>query len=53
MPDARTETTLRMKDLVEIEQGILGLGDHAEVLGPPELRERLSQVHARALAQYR
>ncbi len=52
-PDGRTVTTLWVNTLFEIEPDILALDDRAEVLGSPELRERLRQVNERVPAKYR
>lgn len=41
LPDGGLELTLRLGALEEVEQWILGWGAAAEVVAPPELRERI------------
>lgn len=41
LPDGRVELRLRLGALPEIERWVLGWGPAAEVVGPPELRQRV------------
>ena len=52
LPDGRLQMTLRLDNLVEVKNKILSWGEHAEVLSPPDLREEVRGIHARALARY-
>lgn len=52
LPDGRTCVTLRLNNLIDIENTVLRCGAHAEVLAPPELRTRVRAAHAAALARY-
>jgi predicted DNA-binding transcriptional regulator YafY len=46
LPDGRVELTLRLGALPEIERWVLGWGAAAEVVGPPELRQRVRSAAA-------
>ena len=52
LSDGRLELTLRLGALPEIEAWVLGWGADAEVVHPPELRERLGQTAPRLAALY-
>ncbi len=50
LPDGGLELTLRLGALAEVSRWILGWGDSAEVIAPPELRAQVKAT-AEALAQ--
>jgi predicted DNA-binding transcriptional regulator YafY len=52
LPDGRLELQLHLSSLNEVERWILGWGDQAEVLKPPELRRRLAETAKNILARY-
>ncbi len=52
LPGGELELTLRLGALTEVEQWILGWGDAAEVLAPPELRAGLRRTAAALAATY-
>ncbi len=52
LPGGELELTLRLGALTEAEQWILGWGDAAEVLAPPELRASLRRTAAALAATY-
>lgn len=52
LPGGELELTLRLGALTEAEQWILGWGDAAEVLAPPELRAGLRRTAAALAATY-
>ena len=47
----RLELELELGGLEEIERWVLSWGEHAEVLGPKKLRERVREVARRILAR--
>lgn len=49
----RVEITLRVGIAPDLENWILSLGNHAEVLEPPELRERIARNTRAMAARYR
>lgn len=51
-PDGGIEVSFRVNHLNDIERRILACGAHAEVLAPPELRERLRATVAALHARY-
>lgn len=51
-PAGAIELTLRLNNLVDVENKVLRCGPHAEVLAPPELRARLRAAAAATLARY-
>lgn len=53
LPDGGIELTLRLGALPEVEQWILGWGAQAEVLGPPELRQRFQRTAEALRGLYR
>jgi predicted DNA-binding transcriptional regulator YafY len=53
LPDGRLELTLRLGALPEIESWVLTWGADAEVLHPPELRDRLRLTASRLHRLYR
>jgi predicted DNA-binding transcriptional regulator YafY len=52
LPDGRVELTLRLGALPEIERWVLGWGAAAEVVGPPELRQRVRTAAAALMRIY-
>ncbi len=52
LPDGRTEIRLRLNNLIDIENAVLRCGPRAEVLAPPELRERVKTAAAAMVALY-
>jgi predicted DNA-binding transcriptional regulator YafY len=52
LPDGRVELTLRLGALPEIERWVLGWGAAAEVVGPPELRQRVCTAAAALMRIY-
>jgi proteasome accessory factor B len=52
-PDGRLDFQVTVSGIHEISWWILGYGDQAEVLGPPELRRLVAQRAARMAQQYR
>lgn len=52
-PDGRARLTLTLGDLSEVVPWVLGLGAHAEVISPPEVRQAVAEQHALALSRYR
>jgi proteasome accessory factor B len=52
LPDGKLELQLRLGALEEVEQWILGWGAAAEVVGPPELRERIGKTVATLAKAY-
>jgi predicted DNA-binding transcriptional regulator YafY len=52
LPGGGLDLTLRLGALAEIEQWVLGWGAHAEVLAPPELRERIKAAAVSLAARY-
>lgn len=53
LPDGRVELRLKLGALPEVERWVLGWGVAAEVVGPPELRQRIAATAERLMAQYR
>jgi predicted DNA-binding transcriptional regulator YafY len=51
-PDGTVELRLRLGALPEVERWVLGWGAAAEVIGPPELRQRLRAVAADLVRTY-
>lgn len=51
-PDGRARLILDLGDLSEVVPWVLGLGPHAEVISPPELRAAVSEQLQAALARY-
>ncbi len=51
--DGSVELHLRLSSLGEIERWVLGWGDQAEVLAPPELRDQLVATTAAMASRYR
>lgn len=49
LPSGGVEVSMRLGALPEVERWVLGWGEHAEVIAPAELRERVATA-ARALA---
>lgn len=52
LKDGRLELTMRLGDLAEIARWVLGWGEHAEVLGPPELRSKIAVTARQVAALY-
>ena len=52
-PDGSLEVALPTKRLEWVARLLLSLGTSAEVLAPPELRDRVSELAGRALERYR
>src|SRR5439155_19228551 len=52
LPGGGLELKLRLGALLEVEQWILGWGDAAEVIGPPELRENIRKTAQALAAKY-
>lgn len=52
LPDGGIELTVRLGALAEVERWILGWGAQAEVIGPPELRQRLAKAAKQLSAIY-
>ncbi len=50
--DGQVDLHLRLSALVEIERWVLGWGDQAEVLSPPELRQRLAATTTAMATRY-
>lgn len=44
LPGGGIELSVRLGALAEVERWILGWGPHAEVIAPPELRQRMAQA---------
>jgi predicted DNA-binding transcriptional regulator YafY len=53
LPDGRYELRLPYGESRELEMDILRHGEEVEVVGPPELRDRVAQRLAKAAAAYR
>jgi len=51
-PDGGVELVMRLGDLAEVARWVLGWGDQAEVLGPPELRRRIAAAVRQVAALY-
>jgi len=43
---------MRLNSLEEIERWILGFGEHATVVGPKELKERVKETAAKIAHKY-
>jgi predicted DNA-binding transcriptional regulator YafY len=52
LPDGGVRLRVWLGDLSEVATWVLGFGSLAEVVAPPELRERVQAELARALARY-
>jgi len=52
LPGGALELRLRLGALEEVEQWVLGWGAAAEVVGPPELREKIRRTAAQLAATY-
>ncbi len=53
LPDGGLELTLRLGALAEVSRWILGWGESAEVIAPPELRAHLRETTQALAATYR
>jgi predicted DNA-binding transcriptional regulator YafY len=53
LPDGKLELTLRLGALAEVGRWILGWGESAEVMAPPELRTQLRETTHSLAALYR
>jgi proteasome accessory factor B len=53
LPGGAVELTLTLGALAEVERWVLGWGPAAEVIGPPELRNRLCDAARRIAEHYR
>lgn len=53
LPDGRLELSLRLGALAEVSRWILGWGESAEVIAPPELRTQLRATTHALAALYR
>ena len=51
--DGGIELCLTLGNLEEVERWILSWGKHAQVLGPPELKERISKTVSALADTYR
>ncbi len=51
-PDGSIRLRMRLSDLHEVTEWILGMGEHARAVGPPALVRAVRERLARALAQY-
>lgn len=52
LPDGGIRLTMEIGDLTEVTTWVLGFGETAKVIEPPELRERVKTELANALARY-
>jgi len=52
LPGGGLELELRLGALSEVEQWALGWGAAAEVVAPPELRERIARTAAALVSRY-
>ena len=50
--DGGLDLTLQLADLAEVERWVLSWGEHVEVLGPKDLRQRLAEVGRRLAAKH-
>ena len=53
LPDDSIELSITLSSLVEIHRWVLGWGEHAEVIEPSNLRERLRRSAEEILATYK
>jgi proteasome accessory factor B len=53
LPDGGIELSLTLGNLEEVERWILSWGNHAQVLAPPELKERISKTVSALADTYR
>ena len=53
LPEGGIELTVKLGALAEVERWILGWGPQAEVIGPPELRQRLTKAAKQLSAIYK
>jgi len=53
LPDGGIELTVQLGALAEVERWILGWGPQAEVIGPPELRQRMGKAAKQLQAIYK
>ena len=53
LPEGGIELTVKLGALAEVERWILGWGPQAEVIGPPELRQRLAKAAKQLCAIYK
>ena len=53
LPDGGIELAVKLGALAEVERWILGWGPQAEVIGPPELRQRLAKAAKQLCAIYK
>jgi predicted DNA-binding transcriptional regulator YafY len=52
LPKGRLRVKMRLNSLEEVERWILGFGEHATVIGPRELRERVQKAAERMTTKY-
>lgn len=52
LPDGGLELTLCLGALAEVERWVLGWGQNAEVLAPPELRQKIGETARGLVARY-
>lgn len=52
LPDGRLQLTVRLNNLIDVRNLVLGWGAHVEVLAPAALRAEVREVHRAALALY-
>jgi predicted DNA-binding transcriptional regulator YafY len=52
LPGKEIEVTFTVRGTIEVENFVLGWGEHAEVLAPASLRKRVRERLARAFARY-
>jgi predicted DNA-binding transcriptional regulator YafY len=52
LPDGGIRLTMEIGDLTEVTTWVLGFGETAKVIEPPELRDRVKTELANALARY-
>jgi len=52
LPGGQLRVSMRLNSLEEVEGWALGFGDHAEVIQPQELKERVEQTARRITAKY-
>ncbi len=50
--DGGVELVLQLADLAEVERWALSWGEHVEVLGPKELRQRIAAIGAKVAARH-
>jgi proteasome accessory factor B len=50
--DGGLDLTLQLADLAEVERWVLSWGEHVEVLGPKDLRQRIAEVGRRLAAKH-